>query len=90
MNVLKSVMLAAALFAPSAFAQKTVTVDEIAAETGLTHRQVAMVLGAPTAYAEYRTNFRRARDQFLRTVGQERYAEYLAMYRAGELKLDNG
>ena len=91
MNVFtKSVLFAATLFASAASAQ-TVTVDEIAAESGLTNRQVAMVLGAPTAYAEYRTTFRHARDQMLRTVGQERYAEYIAMYRNGELKVeDNG
>jgi hypothetical protein len=89
MNALpKGVVLAAAMFAPCAFAQGTVSVNEIAEESGLTPRQVAMVLGAPTSYATYRTEYRQARDQLVRNVGQERYAEYIAAYRSGELGVE--
>jgi len=48
-----------------------------------------MVLGAPTAYANYRTEYRNTRDQLVRSVGQERYAEYIAAYRAGEIGVED-
>ena len=88
MNVSKKgmVLAAAMMFAPCAFAQNTVTLNDIAQESGLTERQVAMVLGAPTSFATYRTEYRQARDRLVQSVGQERYAEYIAAYRAGEIE----
>jgi len=56
MNV-KRLFLAAPLLALAAVAQAdNVDVTDLADRTGLTERQVRMVLGAPSTYAEYRTS----------------------------------
>jgi hypothetical protein len=50
---------AAAVAAPS-------RVTALAGETGLREREVRMLAGAPSAYAEYRTSFRRLSEQAAR------------------------
>ena len=59
MNANRLVLLAPLLalgFAAAAEA-RTVDVTALAERTGLTERQVRMVLGAPSGYAEYRTSY---------------------------------
>lgn len=62
-------------------------VSEIAGATGLTERQVKMVFGAHTAYAEYRTSYEWARHRAISVLGAQRYNELMA---GREIVLDNG
>ena len=55
-----------------------ITVKELADYTGLSERKVAMVVGARTPYAEYRTSFNRVERQFKRALGEERYNDLMA------------
>ena len=43
-----------------------IEIEDIRAETGLRDREVRMMLGPPSAYPEYRTSYRRAREQMAR------------------------
>lgn len=70
-------MIAAASFSTLAHAADT-TVRQLADETGLTPRQVQMVLGARTAFPEYRTGYRFVEKQFKDALGAERYTDLMA------------
>ena len=59
-------------------ATQEITVKELADYTGLSERKVAMVVGARTPYAEYRTSFNRVERQFKRALGEERYNDLMA------------
>ena len=59
-------------------ATQEITVKELADYTGLSERNVAMVVGARTPYAEYRTSFNRVERQFKRALGEERYNDLMA------------
>jgi len=54
------------------------TPADIAAETGLTPREVSMVLGSSTGYAEFVTGYERAYARLHRALGDERMARLLA------------
>lgn len=62
-------------------------VSEIAGATGLTERQVKMVFGGHTAYAEYLTSYEWARHRAMTVLGAQRYNELMAGH---EIVLDNG
>jgi hypothetical protein len=62
-------------------------VSEVAGATGLTERQVKMVFGCHTAYAEYRTSYEWARHRAMSVLGAQRYNELMAGH---EIVLDNG
>ena len=64
------------LASSSAFAAYT-TPAEIAAETGLTARQVSMVLGSSTAYPEFVTSYSRTYEKLQRALGDERLRQLL-------------
>ena len=55
-----------------------VTARQLAAETGLSERQVRMVLGPHSGYAEYRLNFDRKKREFRDALGEERYQDLIA------------
>lgn len=55
-----------------------ITVSDLAHETGLSERNVRMVVGASTPYAEYRTSFNRVQRQFKNALGQQRYDDLMA------------
>lgn len=55
-----------------------VTVRQLADETGLTPRCVRMVVGARSGYAEYRVNFDRVQKQFKNALGEERFNDLMA------------
>lgn len=55
-----------------------VTVRQLADETGLTPQRVRMVVGARSAYGDYRVNFERAQKQFRTALGEERYNDLMA------------
>jgi hypothetical protein len=46
-----------------------------------------MVVGARTAYAEYRTSYNRVEARFIKALGEERYHDLMA---GREIVLDNG
>lgn len=62
-------------------------VRDLADATGLSERQVQMVIGAHTAYPEYLTQYDWAKRKFVRALGKERYEELMA---GREIVLDNG
>ena len=62
-------------------------ISALAAATGLSERQVKMVVGGHTAYSEYRTSYDWARRRFVQVLGVRRYNELMA---GGEIALDNG
>ncbi|KAF1712869.1 hypothetical protein [Pseudoxanthomonas sacheonensis] len=55
-----------------------VTVRQLADETGLTPQRVRMVVGARSGYGEYRVNFDRVQKQFRNALGEERYNDLMA------------
>lgn len=91
MNLLALTLLAA-IAAPAAAQDSTVTlspvpaasddtqqvtVRQLADETGLTPQRVRMVVGARSGYAEYRVNFDRVQKQFRNALGEERYNDLM-------------
>lgn len=62
-------------------------ISDLAAVTGLTERQVQMVVGAHTAYPEYLTSYDWARRRFIHSLGVQRYSDLMA---GREIMLDNG
>jgi hypothetical protein len=62
-------------------------IRDLSAATGLTERQVQMVVGAHTAYAEYRTSYDWARRRMVQVLGPARYEELMA---GRAIQLDNG
>lgn len=55
-----------------------ITVRQLADETGLTPHRVRMVVGARSGYGEYRVNFDRVQKQFRIALGEERYNDLMA------------
>jgi hypothetical protein len=62
-------------------------ISDLAQMTGLSERQVQMVVGAHTAYAEYLTQYDSSRRRFIKALGTERYEDLMA---GREIVLDNG
>jgi hypothetical protein len=65
-----------------------VTARQLARETGLSERQVRMVIGPRSGYAEYRLNFDRKQKEFREALGDDRYQDLIAgrpimLYRQG-------
>jgi hypothetical protein len=54
-----------------------VTPRQLARETGLTERQIGMLVGARTAYAEYLASFNRVEKTFREAMGPERYEDFI-------------
>lgn len=70
-----------AFFAAAAFSSSLAARDDIGAlarETGLSTRDVKMVLGARTGYAEYLASYDQTRKRFVRAVGKARYRDLMA------------
>lgn len=53
------------------------TTAELARETGLSERNVRMLLGARTPYAEYRINYNRKLRQFKQALGESNYQKLM-------------
>ncbi|MGH8076038.1 MAG: hypothetical protein ACREPE_01770 [Lysobacter sp.] len=53
-------------------------VDALTHETGMTERQVLMIIGNRTPYVESRSNYSRSLAQFKRALGSERAEELIA------------
>jgi hypothetical protein len=73
MNATTASLMAAVLAVAPLAAHADDSVAQLARETGLTERNVRMVLGARTPYAEYRVMYSRVERQFKRAVGEDNY-----------------
>ena len=62
-------------------------IDDLADITGLTPRLVQMVVGNPTAYAEYLTQYDFARHRMQQVLGSQRFEELIA---GRPIRLDDG
>lgn len=56
------------------------SLEDLAAASGLTTRDVQMLLGARTPHPQYLTSYDRKRAQFVRAVGEEHFAELVQLY----------
>lgn len=74
--------LALALFGSTAMAETTINLDVLAAESGLSTRQVGMLFGAHGAYPEFKASYVQVKRKFTQSVGQQRYEALLAAYKA--------
>ncbi len=70
--------IAAALAIPGLAQAGRDQIEQLADGTGLSVRQVRMLLGARTAYAEYPYTFARVNAKFKEAVGPVRYEELMA------------
>ncbi len=67
---LRFVLATAALMCAGAGAQaQELDIAALAEQAQISERQVRMVLGAPVAFAEYRSSYRDSRDKLRRAVG---------------------
>ena len=69
-------LVVAATFSGGAVAQDDV-IGALSRETGLSVRDVKMVLGARSGYAEYLASYDQTQKRFVRALGKERYRELL-------------
>ena len=74
---LRLASLAVALMAVSAPSMAGDNCKQLAHETGLTERQVQMVLGNRTPFAEYRTSYQASVDKMQAAIGRSRYEQMI-------------
>ncbi len=67
----------ATLFSANAFAGEDI-IGALADQTGLTERQVKMVVGPRSSHAAFLASYDQVQRQFVNAVGAERYKELLA------------
>ena len=73
------------LAATPAFAGKQhIDLNDLAAETDMSARQVAMVLGASGAYPEFKASYAQMKSKFVAAVGQRRYEALVVAVKAQE------
>ena len=65
----------------------TASIEDLARVTGLTPRLVQMVVGSPTAYAEYLTQYDWARHRMQHVLGAQRLDDLVA---GRTIRLDDG
>ena len=87
-RLLSLALLAALPIAASAAPRaNTATINDLAQLTGLTPRLVQMVVGNPTAYAEYLTQYDWARHRMQHVLGAQRLDDLMA---GRAIRLDDG
>ena len=87
-RMISLVLLAALpLAAPVFAADTTASIEDVAQLTGLNPRLVQMVVGNPTAYAEYLTQYDWARHRMQKVLGAERLDDLIA---GRAVRLDDG
>ena len=79
-------LLLAAASAQVLAAGPSAQVRNLAVATGLSEREVQMVLGARTAFPEYRTSYDRVEQRFIKALGEQRYDDLMA---GRDITLDN-
>lgn len=67
----------AAVFSANAVAGEDI-IGALADETGLTNRQVKMVVGPRSSHAAYLASYDQVQRKFVNVIGRERYTELLA------------
>ena len=77
--------LAVALMAVSAPSMAGENTKRLAQETGLTERQVQMVLGNRTPFAEYRTSYQHSVEKMVAVIGPARYNEMINNQRFADI-----
>ena len=89
MNPKRLILMAPLLgFAAAAAASEYVDVEALAADTGLTERQVRMVLGNPSSFAEYRTSYQYAEQRVLDALAAGDYTyEATGVVQVGDIEL---
>ena len=80
-------LVVASAFAAPALAQDNV-LEALSQETGLSVRDVKMVLGARTGHAEYLASYDQTQRRFVRALGKPRYRELMAGRRIELLQAD--
>jgi hypothetical protein len=75
------VLALAAAFSANAVAGEDI-IGALSEETGLTERQVKMVVGARSGHAAYLASYDQVQRRFVRSVGQDRYEALLARQQA--------
>lgn len=70
-------LIVASAFSAGASAQDDV-IGALSRETGLSVRDVKMVLGARSGYAEYLAPYDQTHKRFVRALGKPRYLELMA------------
>ncbi len=68
-RILETCLLALIMTPGLALAGSSLQIHDLAAATGLSERQVQMVVGGRTAYAEYRTSYNRVEKRFVKALG---------------------
>lgn len=63
-------------------------IDALSQETGLSARDVKMVLGARSGYAEYLASYDQTQKRFVRALGKPRYRQLMAGRRIELLQPD--
>jgi hypothetical protein len=61
-----------------AIAGEKTELNALAEVSGLTHRQICMLLHARTPYAESRYAYERIRTKFVKAIGEDQYRDMLA------------
>jgi predicted transcriptional regulator len=85
---LRLASLAVALMAVSAPSMAADNCEELAQEIGLTERQVQMILGNRTSYAEYRTSYNSSVRKMQNAIGRDRYDQMLSSGRFADVSVD--
>ena len=75
------VLALAAAFSANAVAGEDI-LGALADETGLTKRQVKMVVGPRSSHAAYIASYDQVQRQFVNAVGRSRYEELLTKFQA--------
>ena len=80
-------LIVASAFSAAAMAQDNV-IEALSQETGLSTRDVKMVVGARTGFAEYQASYDQTKKRFVRALGKPRYKELMAGRRIELLQAD--
>ena len=79
-------VIAIAAISPACATEYT-SVKALSAQTGLSERQVRMVVGCPPCYVEYLTSYDRSREKFVKAIGKVNYDRLMS---GQPIKLSNG
>lgn len=80
-------LVVASAFSAAAAAQDNV-LEALSQETGLSTRDVKLVLGARSGHAEYLASYDQTKKRFVRALGKPRYIELMAGRRVELLQPD--
>lgn len=76
MKIRHAIVALALVAASPAHAQDTVA--QLAEATGLSERQIQMIVGNRTPFAEYRQSYHRSLERFREALGEAQYRRFVA------------